>query len=331
MRAIVIREPGGPEVLELQERAVPEPGSRELLVRVQATAVNRADLLQRRGHYPAPAGVPADIPGLEYAGTVERISSDVTEWDAGDRVMGITGGGAYAEYVVVHEGEAVPVPEHLTYAEAAAIPEAFITAHDALVTRCRLRAGETVLIHAAASGVGTAAIQLARALGARVLGTARSAGKLARIASLGLTTAIVADADWPERVLEATDGRGVDIVLDLVGGDYLPGNIRVLAPRGRLIIVGLVAGRSAPLDMGAVLAKRLDIHGTVLRARSRDEKIIAAALFTRDVFPLLAADEVRPVIDRVLWLEEAAAAHALVESNGNVGKVVLVVRASGEW
>jgi putative PIG3 family NAD(P)H quinone oxidoreductase len=325
---MVIREPGGPEVLELQERPVPEPGSRELLVRVQATAVNRADLLQRRGLYPAPAGAPVDIPGLEYAGIVERIASDVTEWDAGDRVMGITGGGAYAEYVVVHEGEAVPVPEHLTSVEAAALPEAGITAHDALLTRCHLRAGETVLIHAAASGVGTAAIQLARALGARVLGTARSAAKLARVASLGLTTAIVADRDWPERVLEATDGRGVDIVLDLVGGDYLAGNIRVLAPRGRLVIVGLVAGRTAPLDMGAVLTKRLDIHGTVLRARSRDEKIIAAALFTRDVFPFLAADEIRPVIDRVLPLEEAAAGHALVESNANVGKVVLVV--SGE-
>lgn len=326
MKAVVIREPGGPEVLELRERPVPEVGSRELLVRVHATAVNRADVMQRRGHYPAPAGAPADIPGLEYAGVVEQVASDVTEFDAGDRVMGIVAGGAYAEYVAVHEGEALPIPAHIGFDAAAAIPEAFITAHDALVTRCRLQRGETVLIHAAGSGVGSAAVQLAHALGARVLGTARTAAKLARVAPLGLAESIVADAEWAERVLAATDAHGVDVVLDLVGGDYLPGNIRALAPRGRLIIVGLVAGRSAPLDMGAVLGKRLDIHGTVLRTRTRDEKIIAAGLFMRDVFPLLAAEEVRPVIDRVLPLEDAAAAHRAVESNATFGKVVLRVR-----
>ena len=326
MKAIVIREPGPPEVLELQQRPTPEPGSRELLVQVHAAAVNRADLLQRRGRYPPPPGAPADIPGLEYAGTVARIASDVTEWDVGDRVMGITGGGAYAEYVVVHEGEALPVPQHLTFVEAAALPEAGITAHDALVTRCHLHAGESVLIHAAGSGVGTAAVQLAQALGARVLGTARTAAKLERARPLGLHDGVVATDEWPEHVLAATNGRGVDVVLDLVGGDYLAGNVRVLAPRGRLIIVGLVAGRTAPLDMGAVLRKRLDIHGTVLRTRTRDEKIIAAGLFTRDVFPFLAADEVRPVIDRVLPLSEAAEAHRLLEANETFGKVILMVQ-----
>jgi len=325
MRAITIVRRDQQGVLELGERPVPEPGSREILVRVAATAVNRADLLQRRGQYPAPPGAPPDIPGLEYAGVVERAASDVTEWEVGEWVMGLVGGGSYAEYLVVHEGEAIPVPAHLPLIAAAAVPEAFITAHDALVTQCQLRAGETVLVHAAASGVGTAAVQLARALGTRVLGTVRSVGKVERVRALGADVVVQTDGDWVGAVLAATAGHGVDVVLDLVGGDYLAGNVRTLTERGRLIIVGLMAGREARLDMGAVLRKRLRIAGTVMRARARDEKITVATAFTRDVFPLLAADEVRPVVDRVLPLEHAAEAHDLVESNATVGKIVLEV------
>jgi len=329
MKAIAIVMRDGQGVLEPVERPVPEPGSRELLVRVEATAVNRADLLQRRGQYPPPPGAPPDVPGLEYAGVVARIASDVTEWEVGDRVMGLVGGGSYAEYVVVHEGEAIPVPAHFAFTEAAAVPEAFITAHDALYMQCHVKVGETVLVHAAASGVGTAAVQLAKAAGARVIGTVRSEGKLERVRALGADVVLQPAGDWPDRVLAASGGRGVDVVLDLVGGDYLGGNVRVLAKCGRLIIVGLTAGRESRLDMGAVLGKRLHIIGTVMRARTRDEKILAATAFTRDVFPLLAAAAVRPVVDRVLPLARAAEAHELLAGNATVGKVVLAVSAAG--
>lgn len=325
MRVIAIGRRDGEGVLEPASRPVPEVGSRELLVRVHATAVNRADLLQRRGLYPAPPGVPPDIPGLEYAGVVERIASDVVEWSVGDRVMGLVGGGAYAEYVVVREGEAIPVPAHLSLREAAAIPEAYITAHDALFTQARLRAGETVLVHAAASGVGTAAVQLAKAAGARVIATVRSIGKLELVSALGADVVLRPEVDWAPQVLAATGDAGVDVVLDLVGGDYVGGNVRVLAVRGRLLVVGLLGGRWAELDLGALLRRRLQVIGTVLRGRSRDEKVRAATAFTRDVFPLLAADVVRPVVDRVLPLAEATAAHELVERNATAGKVVLEV------
>jgi putative PIG3 family NAD(P)H quinone oxidoreductase len=285
--------------------------------------VNRADLLQRRGRYPSPPGAPADVPGLEYAGVVERVGPGVSAWRVGDGVMGLVGGGGYAEYVVVHEDEALAVPGTLALADAAAVPEAFITAHDALFTQAGLRAGESALIHAAASGVGTAALQLVRAAGARAIGTSRSAEKLARLGALGCDVAIPADPDWPDRVLEATDGRGVDVVLELVGGDYLAGDTRVLAPHGRLMIVGLVGGRAAPLDMGVVLGQRLTIRGTVMRARSLDEKIATTTAFARDVLPLLAAGRIHPVIDRVLPAARAMDAHLLLERNATFGKVVL--------
>lgn len=319
MRALVIRA----AALHLEERAAPEPGRDEVLVRVHATAVNRADLLQVRGLYPAPPGAPADIPGLEYAGAVERVGAGVTRWAVGDRVMGLVGGGGYAEYVVVHQDEALPVPAALTLEQAAAVPEAFITAHDALFTQARLRAGESVLIHAAASGVGTAAVQLAHAAGCRTLGTTRSPEKVEVVRALGCDDVVLADAAWPERVLELTGGRGVDVVLELVGGAYVSADTRVLAARGRLLLVGLVAGREATLDLGAVLRQRLAIIGTVMRARPLAEKIATAAAFARDVLSLLEAGTVRPVIDRVLPAARAAEAHALLAGNGSTGKVVL--------
>jgi putative PIG3 family NAD(P)H quinone oxidoreductase len=317
MRAIVITQPGGPDVLQVRsDVAVPEPGAGEILVRVHATAVNRAELLQRRDGYAAPPGSAQTIPGLEYAGVVESTGPSARRWSAGDRVMGLVGGGSYAEYVVVHEEEALPVPDALSLTEAAAVPEVFLTAHDALFTQARLSAGETLLVHAAGSGVGTAALQLAPAAGARVLGTARSAWKLERASSLGLDVAIDTSREaFPDAVKRATDGAGVDVVLDLVGGDYLPASIEAAARRARIVLVGLVAGPTATLNLRQLLTKRIELRGTVMRARSLPEKIAVAEAFARAGLPLLAAGRVQPVIDRVLPATEAAAAHALLEAN----------------
>jgi NADPH:quinone reductase len=323
MRAIVIARPGGPDVLELRDVPVPEPGPREIRVRVHATAVNRADLLQRAGYYPPPAGVPQDIPGLEYAGTVDAVGRDVSRWRSGERVMGLVGGGSYAEFVVTHEEEAVEVPERLDLLEAAAVPEAFTTAHDALFTQVNLRHGESLLIHAVGSGVGTAALQLATAAGATVIGTQRSAWKLEKATSLGLHVAVEPGRDFAPDVLAATDGRGVDAILDLVGGPYLAGNLRCVAVRGRIIVVGLVAGARHELDMRLLLSRRATLLGTVLRARPLDEKIDVARAFARDVVPLLASGAVQPIIDDVLPLADAARAHELVAGNRNFGKIVL--------
>jgi len=324
MRAIVITRPGGPEVLELRDVRTPEPGPGQVRVRVRASGVNRADLLQRRGAYPAPAGWPADIPGLEYAGTVDALGPGASRFRVGDRVMGLVGGGGYAEQVVAAEPEVVPVPARLPLESAAAVPEAFITAHDALFTQLGLAAGETLLVHAVGSGVGTSGLQLAKAAGARVLGTGRGESKLEKALELGLDAAIqVSAGDWTEAVLRETGGRGVDAILDLVGGDYLKGNIRVLAPRGRLIIVGLVAGRSAELDMGAVLSRRLRIVGTALRSRSPAEKAATTAAFAHHVLPLLAERAVKPIVDLVFSPEDAARAHERMEANENFGKILI--------
>ena len=326
MRAIVITRPGGPEVLQLRDVPLPKPGKREIRVRVAATAVNRADLIQREGKYPAPPGVPADIPGLEYAGVVDSLGPRVSRWRGGERVMGLVGGGSYAEYIITHEDEAVGVPESLSLELAAAVPEAFITAHDALITQMKLRRGRIVLIHAVGSGVGTAALQLAKAIGAQVIGTQRSAWKLERAASLGLDHAIDADSeDFAEIVLDITGGRGVDGILDLVGGSYLTGNVRALATQGRILLVGLVAGTTHELDMRAVLRKRATIIGTVLRSRSLDDKIAATQTFAGEILPLIENGAVRPIVDDVLPLEEAAQAHQLVADNRIFGKVVLRV------
>jgi NADPH:quinone reductase len=324
MRAIVIARPGGPEVLELRDVPTPEPAAHEIRVRVHATAVNRADLLQRAGHYPAPPGVPADIPGLEYAGVVDAVGSAVTAWQRGARVMGLVGGGSYAEYVVTHEDEALPVPDELDLTEAAAVPEACITAHDALFTQMQLAPGEWLLIHAVGSGVGTAALQLAKQAGARVIGTQRTPWKLEKATSLGLDVPIdPAAGDFADAVLAATGGRGVDGVLDLVGGPYLAGNLRCIAVRGRILLVGLVAGARHELDMRLLLSRRATITGTVLRARHLDEKIAVSRAFARDVLPLLERRAVRPVVDAVLPLTDAARAHEVVAGNRNFGKVVL--------
>jgi NADPH:quinone reductase len=324
MRAIVITRHGDPDVLQLRDVPIPDPAPSRIRVRVHATAVNRADLLQRVGAYPPPADVPRDIPGLEYAGVVDALGDRVTRWRVGDRVMGLVGGGSYAEFVVTHEREAVEIPRPLSFTDAAAVPEAFITAHDALFTQMRLEAGETLLVHAVGSGVGTAALQLAKAAGARVIGTQRTAWKLERAAELGLDAGIDTSADdFVGAVLEQTGGRGVDGVLDLVGGPYLAGDLNALALKGRILLVGLVAGSRHELDMRLMLRKRATLIGTVLRARTLEEKIAVTTAFERDVLPLLAAGTVKPVVDRVLPLEDAASAHEIVGADRSYGKVVL--------
>jgi NADPH2:quinone reductase len=327
MRAIVIREPGGPEVLELRDVPTPEPSRGEVRVRVRATAVNRADLLQRAGHYPAPPGSPADIPGLEIAGEVDRVGDAVTELAVGDRVFGIVGGGGYAEQVVVPARTVARMPAATSFTDAGAFPEAFLTAWDAMVDQARLTAGERVLVHAVGSGVGTAAVQIARAVGARSIGTARSADKIERARALGLDEGVVVGeaGTFARDVMQRTGGAGVDVVLELVGGAYVAEDLACLAQRGRIVIVGLMAGASAPVDLGMLLRKRAEMRGTVLRARPLEEKILAARSLARHLVPLLERGALRPVVDRVLPLAQAAEAHRLMQANATFGKVVLEV------
>lgn len=326
MRAAVITAPGGPEVLEVRDAPTPVPGEHEVLVRVRASALNRADVLQRMGRYPAPPGAPADIAGIEFAGEVAATGPRATRWREGDRVYGITGGGAHAEYLVVHERAIAEIPAALDWHAAGAIPEAFITAHDAMIVQAGLVAGETVLVHAVGSGVGLAAVQLAHAIGARVAGTSRTADKLVRAREYGLELGLLAGADlasFAESLRTFTNGRGVDVTLDLLGGAYLAASTQVAALRGRVMLIGTIAGSQATLDLRALLGKRLTLRGTVLRSRALAEKVAATEAFARDVNPGLASGALRPVIDTVVPLDAIAEAHRRMESNDSFGKVVI--------
>jgi putative PIG3 family NAD(P)H quinone oxidoreductase len=326
MKAIVIREPGGPEVLELREVPTPQPVRGEVRVRVRATAVNRADLLQRRGMYPAPPGSPQDIPGLEIAGEVDAVGDAVTELGPGDRVFGLVGGGAYAENVVVHARTLARMPRDMSFNDAAAVPEAFLTAWDAAVAQAGLASGEVLLVSAVGSGVGTAAFQIAHAVGARALGTARSADKIGRARELGLKDGIVVEKGaFAQEVLARTGGRGADVVLELVGGSYVAEDLACLAPKGRIVVVGTMAGTRIDFDLRGLMHKRASIRGTVLRARPLEEKILAAQALQRHIVPLFESGAVRPVVDRVVPLAQAAEAHRAIESNETFGKVVLEV------
>jgi putative PIG3 family NAD(P)H quinone oxidoreductase len=326
MRAIVIREPGGPEVLEIRDVPRPEPSRGEVRVKVGATAVNRADLLQRMGTYPAPPGSPSDIPGLEVAGEVDSVGADVTELSHGDRVMGLVGGGGYAEFVVAHARTLSRMPAGMSFADAAAIPEAFLTAWDAIVAQARLSSGETVLVHAAGSGVGTAGVQIARAIGARPIGTLRTPQKLGRARELGLVDGIVVEgAKFADEVLARTAGRGVDVVLELVGGAYVAQDLLCLAHRGRIVVVGTMGGGRVDLDLSLLMRKRAELRGTMLRSRPLEEKIVAGQALQRHLVPLFESGALRPVVDRVLPLSRAADAHRLMQNNDAFGKLVLEV------
>jgi len=324
MRAVVITEFGGPEVLRVQEVERPEPGPHEILVRVRASGLNRADLLQRVGRYPAPPDSPQNIPGLEYSGTVESVGPDVTLWNTGDRVMGILGGGGYAEFVVVHERTGVRVPAGVGIEDAGAIPEVFMTAFDALFRQMKLSEGETVLIHAVGSGVGTAAVQLTESAGVRSIGTSRTRAKIEKALDLGLDVGILGDETWPERVMEASGGNGVDLILDLVWGAYLEGNLKVLASEGRQIVVGVPSGHRAQIDLRLLMGKRALIKGTVLRARPLEEKISLAREFEHRVCSLFAAKRVVPIVDDTFAPEDAPEAHSFLEANRNFGKILLL-------
>jgi NADPH2:quinone reductase len=326
MRAAVITRPGGPEVLEVRDVPRPVPREGEVLVSVRASALNRADLLQRQGRYPAPTGAPSNIPGLEIAGEVAELGAGVTRWREGDRVFGIVGGGGNAEFAVTHERELAAVPAGLSWDEAGAVPEAFMTAHDALITQAAMATGETVLVHAVGSGVGLAAVQLARAFGGRCYGTARSAQKIGRAREYGLTDGAVIGDDpgiMAEYVKRWSDGTGMDVILDLVGGDYLAASVECAASRGRIILIGLLGGRSATLNLGTILTRRLTVRGTVLRSRPGQEKATVTEAFARDVVPLLDEGKIRPVIERVFPLDNIREAHTLLESNETFGKIVL--------
>ena len=325
MRAVVLVEHGGPEVLVVRESADPVPGPEEVLVRVAATALNRADLLQRMGMYPNPFPDGDEIPGLEFAGTVESCGPRVTAWKPGDAVMGIVSGGAYAEKLVVHERQAMAVPPGMALTDAAAIPEVFITAWDALVVQGGLTSGRWAMVHAGASGVGTAAIQICRAVGARIIVTC-SAGKVQACRDLGADVVVdYGSQDFVEAARAATDGVGVDVILDVIGGDYLERNIAALAVKGRIIQVGVMAGKPLPFNVGLLLGKRASITGTVLRARPTEEKIAISRRFAEEMLPLFSTGALRPVVDSVYPLSAVAQAHERMASNANTGKIVLTV------
>lgn len=323
MKAIVLRQHGGPEVLQFEDVPTPTIGAEDILVSVAATALNRADLLQRMGFYPDPFPSAYEIPGLEFAGTVSAVGERVRQWSVGDRVMGIVSGGAYAEQVVLHERQALRIPAHISVHDAAAIPEVFITAWDALVVQGGLTSGRWALVHAGASGVGTAAIQICKAIGARIIVTC-SSGKVAACQQLGADVVVdYTTQDFVEEVQRATGGAGVSTILDVIGGEYVERNIASLAVKGRIIQVGVMAGKPVPFNVGALLAKRASITGTVLRPRPLDEKIAITQRFAEEALPLFEAGVLTPVIDRRYEFSDIADAHAFMASNGNVGKIVV--------
>lgn len=324
MRAVVVTEPGDAGVLQLRDVPTPEPRPGLMRVRVRAFGVNRADILQRRGMYPAPPGDPQDIPGLEFAGEVDAVGAETEQFKPGERVMGIVGGGGYAEFVLTPPGQAMAIPTHLSFEDAAAIPEVFVTAHDAL-ERLSVRASEWVLVHAVGSGVGTAAVQLIRARSARCIGTSRTAGKLERAATLGMDAGIdTTDEDLVAAVRRVT-GAGAHAAVDLVGGPLFPATLAAMATGGRVMVVGLTAGRRVEVDLGLILAQRLRVEGTTLRRRTAEEKAAAVASFTHSALPLFAAARMQPVVDRVFDVNEIADAHRYMESNATYGKIVVHV------
>jgi putative PIG3 family NAD(P)H quinone oxidoreductase len=291
-------------------------------VRVRAAGLNRADLAQRAGQYPAPAGSPVDIPGLEFAGEVDTVGPLVTRWKPGQRVMGIAGSGGQAEYIVVHEGMLVEIPENLDFVQAASVPEVFMTAHDALFTQAGLQMGERVLVHAAGSGVGTAAIQLARATGATVYGTSRTASKLERARTLGLEVGMT-DKNFAAEVMQLTNGEGVHVVLDFVGATYIEQNLQALGVWGRLVYLATLGGAEAKLDVRAVMAKRIRLCGVTLRSRTLEEKLAVTRRFATHVVPLLVNATVMPIVEEVFVLQDIAKAHVAMGENRNFGKLVL--------
>jgi NADPH2:quinone reductase len=335
MKAVYVKEFGAAENLEIREVENPaKPENSEVLINVKASALNRADLLQRMGKYPAPKGFPERILGLEFAGEVVETGANVTSFKTGDRVFGITAGGAQAEFLLTNETLLAKIPENLSFTEAAAVPEAFITAHDAIFTNGELEKSENLLIHAVGSGVGLAALQLAKAHGAKVFGTSRTEDKLLKANEFGLDRSIImsdsvdlSEGENPKYISELfehfTKGKGIDVILDLVGAGYFQLNVECLNLKGRIVFVGTTSGAKTELNISQIMSKRAKLIGTVLRSRPTAEKAAATQAFVKDVIPLLASGAVRPVVDRVFKIEEIREAHEYLESNKSFGKVVL--------
>lgn len=324
MLAIEIREPGGPDVLTPVERPRPSVGAQDVLIRVAAAGVNRPDIMQRQGRYPPPPGAP-DIPGLEVAGSIEEVGAEVREWRAGDRVCALVSGGGYAEYCAAPASQCLPIPGGLDLTHAAAAPETFFTVWTNVFERGRLARGESILVHGGSSGIGTTAIQLARAFGARVFATAGSAEKCAACEALGAERAFnYRETDFVAAVKDATGGEGVDVVLDMVGGDYLQRNIDSLAMDGRLVLIGQLGGANAQINTVPILRRRLTMTGSTLRARSVAQKAAIAKAVHERVWPLIASGAVRVVVHRVFPLRAAAEAHRMMEEGSHIGKLVLI-------
>ena len=324
MRAAIITRPGGPEVLEIHDVELPEPSGEQVRIRVRASGINSADLLQRAGGYPAPLGSPSNIPGLEFAGEVDANGPLVTMWKPGQRVMGLVGGGAQAEYVLSHEGLLVEIPQNLDFVQAAGIPEVFMTAHDALFTQANLQMGERVLIHAVGSGVGTAAIQLAHAVGATTFGTSRTPEKLQRAKELGLDFPL-ADQNFAAEVNSLTNSEGVHVVIDFIGAPYMEQNLQALSMWGRLVFLATMGGVQAHVNIGMLMGKRISMCGVTMRTRTLVEKLAVTHRFATSVVPLLASGKVKPVIDKVFPLAEIGEAHRVMGENKNFGKLVVKV------
>lgn len=325
MTAIGIKEPGGPDVLVPEERPVPAPGAGEILVKVAAAGVNRPDVMQRKGLYPPPKGAP-DIPGLEIAGEVVALGDGATQWKIGDRVTALVVGGGYAQFCLAHESHALPLPQGYSMAETAAIPETFFTVWHNVFERGALQSGETLLVHGGSSGIGTAAIQLARQFGARVIVTAGSAEKCDACRKLGADVAVnYKSEDFVAATKEATGGKGAEVILDMVGGDYIERNYEAAAVEGRIVQIAFQGSPKATVDFRRIMLKRLHHTGSTLRARSVADKGAIAAAIAQKVMPLIAAGKVKPVMDSTFPLAEAAAAHARMESSAHIGKIVLTV------
>lgn len=326
MRAIVIQEYGNPEVLQLKEIPNLEPGRGEVRVKIHASALNRADIEQRQGNYPPPIRSQYEIPGLEFAGVVDKLGPEVSNYCLGDRVFGLLSAGGYAEQVLTHERMLMPIPTNLTFEQAAAIPEVFFTAYDALIDKADFSAGDTVLIHAGASGVGTAAIQLARVMGASsILTTSRSAWKLEKCLQLGATSAINTTQQEFDQVVLDIISRGVDIILDFVGAAYLEKNLNAAALDGRIVQIAMLSGANAQINLQLVLSKRLRLQGTTLRSRSIERKMTLTQKFAKQMLPYFADGRLKPLIDRSFQLKEVVEAHRYMENNSNFGKIVLTI------
>jgi NADPH2:quinone reductase len=323
---IEITAPGGPEMLKPAQRPMPKPAAGEVLIKVEAAGVNRPDVAQRKGEYPPPAGA-SDIPGLEIAGTVAALGAGVKQWKLGDKVCALVTGGGYADYCPAPEAQCLPVPKGLSMVEAAALPETYFTVWTNLMQRGGMKKGESVLIHGGSSGIGTTAIQIAKLFGAgQIFATAGSADKCQACVRLGATRAIdYKREDFVKVVKEETKNRGVDLILDMVCGPYVPRNLACLAVEGRVVVIALLGGNMSEVNFGALMMKRQTITGSTLRARSVEQKALIAEPLRREVWPLLEAGKLKPVIYKTFPLKEAAAAHALMESSEHIGKIVLTL------